>query len=326
MWFKLVLGGITGHKDFARSTGVVVRPDDATAVADAIVRVFIDHGDRTDRTKARLKYVIDRLGMAAFLANVEEKLGKPLTRIPDDVIKERPRSDRLAHIGVHPQKQPGLNWVGVVLPSGKMTADQMRGLAAVARDFGDGDLRLTVWQNLLISGIADEDVERVAAIIDTLGLATKATPLRAGLVSCTGNTGCKFAASNTKAAAEAIAAYVEPRVSLDTPLNIHLTGCHHSCAQHHISDIGLLACKVQKAENAEPVEGYHLYVGGGSGHDARLGRELWRDITSEETPAAVERLLATYVAHRAPAETFLDFAGRHDVEELRTLVEGTSIA
>lgn len=325
VYFRLVLGGITGHKDFARDTGIYLKPQDATQVADAIVRVYIDHGDRTDRTKARLKYLLDKWGFEKFLSAVEEKLGRPLTRIPADCVKERPRTDRLAHIGAHPQRQKGLNWLGVVLPSGKMTGEQMRGIASVARDFGDGDIRLTVWQNLLVSGVADENVEHATKIIEAFGLSTKATPLRAGLVSCTGNTGCKFAASNTKGTAEAIAAWVEPRVTLDTPLNIHLTGCHHSCAQHYIGDIGLLACKVQKAEDAEPVEGYHLYVGGGSGSDAKLGRELWRDIVSEETPLAVERLVKAYVANRATeTETFFEFANRHEIEALKALVDGTA--
>jgi len=323
--FRLILGGITGHKDFARNTGVVLRPDEATAVADAIVRVFIDQGDRTDRTKARLKYVLDRMGIPAFLEAVEVKLGRKLVRVPEDCVKERLASDRLAHIGVHPQREAGLNWIGVVLPSGKMTAEQMRGVAAVARDLGDGDLRLTVWQNLLISGVADANLELAVAAIDALGLATEATPLRAGLVSCTGNTGCKFAASNTKRTAEAIVAHVEPRVTIDTPLNIHLTGCHHSCAQHHISDIGLLACKVQTGEDAEPVEGYHLYVGGGSGADAVMGRELFRDVVSDDTPVVIERLLKAFLANRAaPEETFLEFANRHEVEDLKTLVETTA--
>lgn len=321
IWFRLVLGGITGHKDFARNTGVYLKPEEATQVADAIVRVYIDHGDRTDRTKARLKYLLDRWGLDTFLAAVEERLGRPLTRIIPDCVKARPRSDRLAHIGVHPQKQKRFNWIGVVLPSGKMTAEQMRGLAEVARACGDGDIRLTVWQNLLISGVPDDKVERAVSMIDALGLATKATPLRAGLVACTGNTGCKFAASNTKETAEAIAAWVEPRVALDTPLNVHLTGCHHSCAQHYISDIGLLACKVQKGEEAEPVEGFHLYVGGGFGADATLGRELWRDIPSEDVPPTIERLLQAYMRNRAnDAETFLEFANRHDDEALKAML------
>jgi ferredoxin-nitrite reductase len=321
--FRLVLGGITGHMDFARDTGVVVKPGDATEVADAIVRVFIDEGDRTNRDKARLKYVLDHMGFPAFLEAVEGKLGRKLERVPEDCIKARPQTDRLAHIGVNPQRQAGLNWIGVVLPSGKMTAAEMRGLAAVARDLGDGDIRLTVWQNLLISGVADANIDLAVAAIEALGLTTKATPLRAGLISCTGNTGCKFAASDTKGTAEAIAAYVEPRVVLDTPLNIHLTGCHHSCAQHYIGDIGLIACKVQRGEEEDPVEGFHLFIGGGSGAEAKIGRELFRDLASDDVPVTIERLLRTYLAHRAaPGETFFEFANRHEVEGIKTLVEG----
>ena len=245
VWFRLMLGGITGHKDFARETGVVVRPDDATKVADAIVRVYIDHGDRTDRNKARLKYVIDRMGMAKVVAMVEEKLGRTLDRVPAEALLPRPAFDRAAHIGVHAQKQRGLNWIGVVLPVGRMTAAQMRGLAEVARDLGDGDIRLTVWQNLLISGVPSDKVAAAQAKIAALGLSTSTNSIRAGLVACTGNVGCKFAASDTKRHAEEIARWCETRLELDGPVNIHLTGCHHSCAQHYIGDIGLLACKVQ---------------------------------------------------------------------------------
>src|SRR5262245_48277481 len=116
VWFRLMLGGITGHQDFARETGVVVKPDEATEVADAVVRVFIDHGDRTNRNKARLKYVIDSLGMEKVLTLTEEKLGRKLVRVPSQALAERPPFDRSAHIGVHAQKQDGLHWIGVVLP------------------------------------------------------------------------------------------------------------------------------------------------------------------------------------------------------------------
>ena len=107
VWFRLALGGITGHKDFARDTGVIVKPADATKVADAIVRVFIDHGDRTNRNKARMKYVLDAMGFDKYLALVEEKLGWKLVRVPAEAVAPRPVFDRAAHIGVHAQKQDG---------------------------------------------------------------------------------------------------------------------------------------------------------------------------------------------------------------------------
>jgi ferredoxin-nitrite reductase len=320
VWFRLMLGGITGHRDFARETGVIVRPPEATQVADAVVRVFIDHGNRTDRTKARLKYVLDALGVEKFVTLMEEKLGRKLVRVPAEALKARPAYDRGAHIGVHAQKQAGLNWIGVVLPVGKLTGEQMRGIAKIAADLGDGDIRLTVWQNLLLSGVPDDKVALAVAAIEMLDLSTKATSIRAGLVACTGNVGCKFAASDTKRHAEDIARWCEARVELDGPINIHLTGCHHSCAQHYVGDIGLLACKVQVSEDGDPVEGYHILVGGGFGVDAALARDIYRDVKAEDVPVAVERMLRGYLAHRtSPDETFIAFARRHELEALKSM-------
>ena len=320
IWFRLCLGGITGHHAFAHDTGVLVRPADASKVADAVVRVFIDHGNRTDRTKARLKYVLDKIGVDKFLELTEEKLGHKLDRAVAGAAAPRPSISRTAHIGIHPQTQDGLHWIGVVVPVGRLTVAQMQGLAEIARDLGDGDIRLTVWQNLLLSGVATENLQAAKARIETLGLAIEANALRAGLVACTGNTGCKFAASDTKRHAEEIARWCESRVALDTPVNIHLTGCHHSCAQHFISEIGLLACKVEVSEDEEAVEGYHILVGGGFGSNAALGREIFRDVKAEDAPATVERMLGGYLAHRAgPDETFLAFAQRHGIEKLKAM-------
>jgi ferredoxin-nitrite reductase len=322
VWFRLGLGGITGHKDFARQTGIIVKPTESTEVADAIVRVFIDLGDRTNRLKARLKYVIDRIGMEQFLQLVQEKLGRTLTRVPPAALAPAPTIDRTAHIGVHQQKQPGLNWIGIVLPVGKLTSDQMRGLAKIGNDLGDGDIRLTVWQNLLISGVRDENVATAVAKIESIGLSVKASQIRAGLIACTGNAGCKFAASDTKRHAAEIGEWCEARVPIDTPLNIHLTGCHHSCAQHYISDIGLIAAKVPVGEKDDTVEGYHLFAGGGFGPNAELGTEVYRDIKATDAPKKVEGLLKAYLSNRLSAgESFLTFARRHDAEALRKLAD-----
>src|SRR6185295_7516919 len=190
-----------------------------------------------------------------------------------------------------------------------------------AQKFGDGDIRLTVWQNLLISGVPSEQVAGAEAAIEALGLSSRADSIRAGLVACTGNAGCKFAAADTKRHAEEIARWCGDRLTLDGPVNIHLTGCHHSCAQHYIGDIGLLACKVQASQDGDAVEGYHLHVGGGFGPDATLAREIFRDVKADDAPKTVERVLKAYLAHRtSPQESFLAFAKRHDIEALKSLV------
>jgi ferredoxin-nitrite reductase len=322
IWFRLGIGGITGHKDFAKATGIVVKPADATKVADAIVRVFIDLGDRTNRLKARLKYVIDGIGMEKLLTLVEEKLGRTLTRVTPEALQPRPVFDRTAHIGVHKQKQAGLNWIGVALPLGKVTCEQMRGLAKIAQDLGDGDIRLTVWQNLLISGVSDDKVALATAAIAAIGLAIKTSELRAGLIACTGRAGCKFGNADTKRTAAGIADWCDPLVPVETPINIHLTGCHHSCAQHYISDIGLIGARIAVDHSDDTVDGFHVFTGGGFGPQADVGQEVFHDITAEDAPKTIEKLLKAYMSHRtSPDETFLSFSRRHDGETLRRLAE-----
>ncbi|MGE4043246.1 MAG: NirA family protein [Acetobacteraceae bacterium] len=290
--YRLALGGITGHLDFARSTGIVVPPDDTTRVCNAILRVFIREGDRTDRRKARLKYLLDRWGLPRFLDAVEQELGAPLTRVPEDAIAPRPPQAKHGHVGVHRQKQAGLNYVGIVCPVGRLDTDRLSGLAAIAARFGSGTLRLTVWQNLLISDIPDAALDGALAAIAALGLDWQASHVRGGLVACTGNAGCKFAASDTKGHAARLAAWLEARITLDAPVNIHLTGCHHSCAQHYIADIGLLATKVEQGE--EMIEGYDLHVGGGAGADQAIGRLIRKSVPFEALPPMVLSLLRAW--------------------------------
>lgn len=322
IYFCLQLGGITGHLDFAFETGILLKPEECVMVAAAVVRAFAVHGDRTNRAKARLKYVIDRMGREAFLKEVEKEYGKPLRRTAGAEVTSRAPADKHGHIGVHDQKQPGLNYLGLVLPVGRLTSEQMRGIAQISERFGSGTLRLTVWQNLLISDVADRDVGICIAAINALGLGVEASSIRCGLVACTGNAGCKFAASNTKGHALKLADYLEARVAIDTPVNIHLTGCHHSCAQHYVGDIGLLAAKVDRGE--ESVEGYHVYIGGGaaSTREQAMARDYAQSVAFDDLPPLLERLLAAYLAHRrTETESFFEFCGRHEVVQLRKLAD-----
>ena len=166
----------------------------------------------------------------------------------------------------------------------------------------------------------------VEAAIEALGLSTKATSIRAGLIACTGNAGCRLALSNTKRDAENIAQWCEPRVQLETPVNIHLTGCPNSCAQHYVGDIGLLGARVPVSEEGDTVEGYHIHVGGGFGPDAAIGREIYHDVKAEDAPTTVERMLRAYLHHRAcEQETFAAFTRRHELDALKTLFEGNAL-
>jgi ferredoxin-nitrite reductase len=317
VYFQLTLGGITGHKDFARPTGVLLKADECVAVAGAIVRVFVKSGDRTDRKKARLKYVLDDWGFEKFIHAVEQDLGKSLRRVENDRLSVPNNEDRLSHIGWHCQKQDGLNYVGLVLPVGRLTTDQARAIAEVANRYGNGEVRLTVWQNVIIPNIDDEDIAVVQKAIRGMGLEDSASSFRAGLVACTGNAGCKFAGSHTKRDAMTIAAELESRFTLDQPINIHVTGCHHSCAQHYIGDIGLMACKVESGEDM--VEGYHLHLGGGWGSHQAIGRMLFDPMTTPDTIATIVAIVGSYLDQRQSGESFAEFTRRHDDESLKRL-------
>jgi len=314
IYFRMLLGGLTGHHSFARDAGVLLTPDQVLPAAIAIVRVFIAHGDRTDRRRARLKYLIDRWGMEKIMAEATAHLPFAWRFAPADIAQPRGPVDRQAHIGIHRQVQPGLSYIGVIPPVGRLRAGQLRGLADIAERHGSGTLRLTVWQTLLVSDIRDAEIAAAAAAIEALGLAVTARTVRAGLVACTGNVGCKFALADTKRHGLALAEHLDACLALDTPLNIYLTGCPNSCAQHDIGDIGLLATRVDAGD--DEVEGYHLHVGGGSGAEQRLGREIFQSIPAAALPGRIEAILRAYLAHRRDGESFHDFADRHSRAEL----------
>nr|WP_182867247.1 NirA family protein [Rhodopirellula sp. JC639] len=317
VYFQLTLGGITGHKDFARPTGVLLRPDQCLAVAGAIVRVFVQSGDRTDRKKARLKYVLDDWGFDKFVAAVEEQLGDTLGRFEESKLTRSVAENRLAHIGFHSQSQSGKSYVGVVLPVGRMTSDQARGIAKIANEYGNGEIRLTVWQNLLIPNLSDADIDAVKEHLLELGLGYEASSFRAGLVACTGSGGCKFAAAETKTQAMALAEHLESQFELDSPINIHLTGCHHSCAQHYIGDIGLLGCKVEKGDDM--VDGYHVHLGGGWGDRQGIARLIFESVAFEDMPTLISSIVGGYLEQRREGETFVEFTSRSSDDELRSL-------
>jgi len=222
-----------------------------------------------------------------------------------------------AHVGVSPQKQPGLNWIGVAVPVGNITPKQMLRLADLSDNYGSGEIRLTVWQNLILPNVPDTFVETVKKALVKMGLHWQQSNLRSGLIACTGNSYCKFASSNTKGHALELADHLEKRVALDQPINIHLTGCPNSCAQHYMGDIGLLGAKVKVA--GETVEGYHVFVGGGFGANQAVGRQVFHGVSVEQLKRTLEQVLKGYLRHRQPGESFQKFTQRHDLNRLQAI-------
>jgi ferredoxin-nitrite reductase len=246
------------------------------------------------------------------LEKTEKRLAFPIIRFPETDCEPRNKIDRAGHIGVHPQHQSGLHYIGISVPVGRLPVEQMHALAEVADRFGSGELRLTVWQNLLIPSISAANLEPAIAAIRAAGLDFNSGTVLSGTVACTGNRGCRFAASDTKAHAVELANLLDSRFKIDQPVNLHVTGCPHSCAQHYIGDIGLLGTKVSGEE------GYQVFLGGGSDQDQGLARELIAATPYSQLPSLMERLFGAYTERRNPSETFLDFSRRHNIAELKS--------
>ncbi|MGB0258239.1 MAG: NirA family protein [Coraliomargarita sp.] len=317
IYFRVQLCGITGHKQFASDCGLLVKPDQAVAVAAAMVRVFIENGDRTNRKKARLKYLVDNWGVEKYLEETQKKLAFDLGRLPLEVCEPAAVPVKHGHVGVYNEKTEGYNYIGVVIPVGRMLPDQMKAIAKLADRYGRGEVRLTAWQNLLIPGVKDADVELVKAGILEIGFNYSSTTISGGLIACTGNVGCKFASADTKGHAVKLAKYLEEEIELDQPINIHVTGCHHSCAQHYIGDIGLISCKVKI--DGESHEGYSVVLGGGCDDMQAIAHEVFPGTAFEDLKPLILNVLRTYQEKREDQETFWQFTRRHSADELKAL-------
>lgn len=311
IYFRVLLCGITGHKQFATDCGLLLRPDQLVAVAAAMVRVFMEHGDRTDRKKARLKYLLDRWGVERFLEETEKKLAFPILRVDAAECEPRTPIDRVGHLGVHAQAQQGLHYIGVAVPVGQLPAEQARAVAAIADRFGNGEIRLTVWQNLLVPNIAEGDLDAACAALRAAGLDYETGRILSGTVACTGSNGCRFAATDTKSHALELARSLDAAFNIQQPVNLHVTGCANHCAQPYIGDVGLMGVKVAGAA------GYQVNLGGGADTDQGLARLLFAALPYAEVKQALHHLFAAFESERAPDESFLSFTRRHSVEELR---------
>lgn len=318
IYFRMQLCGITGHKQLATDCGVLLTPAETIPVAAALIRVFIENGDRTNRKKARLKYLVDDWGIAKTLEETQKKLAFPLRYLPLDACEPSLPKSKHGHLGIHPQND-GKHSIGILTPVGRVTVPQMLALADIADEFGRGELRLTVWQNLIIPGVPAEKLQAAITTIQAAGLDHRNNAITGGIIACTGSRGCKYAAADTKGNAITLGNHLSSAMILDQPVNIHLTGCHHSCAQHYIGDMGLMGTRV-KTGDGSTVDGYNIVLGGGVDDTRAIAREIWSGIAFENVPALIEHLLCTYLATRHEGESFATFTRRLSIDELQSLI------
>jgi ferredoxin-nitrite reductase len=287
--FNVVVGGFFSAKrcEAAIPINVWVRPNqEVVDLCRGILEVYRDNGLRSNRQKSRLMWLIDEWGIEEFRTRVANHLGYPLaTAAEKDAIDWEKRD----HLGVFPQKQEGLSYIGLCIPVGRLFADDMLDLARIAEVYGSGELRLTVEQNVIIPNIAAENIATLLTEPLLAKFTPNPTPLQRALVSCTGAQFCNFALIETKNKAVDLIRQLDAELNIPRGVRIHWTGCPNSCGQPQVADIGLMGTKARK--DGKTVEGVDLYMGGKVGKDAHLGSCVQKGIPCEDLKSLLTSIL-----------------------------------
>ena len=287
--FNVVVGGFFSAKrcEAAIPMNVWVRPNqEVVDLCRGILEVYRDNGLRANRQKSRLMWLIDEWGIEEFRTRVANHLGYPLaTAAEKDAIDWEKRD----HLGVFPQKQEGLSYIGLCVPVGRLFADDMFDLARIAEVYGSGELRLTVEQNVIIPNIAAENMATLLTEPLLAKFTPNPTPLQRALVSCTGAQFCNFALIETKNKAVDLISQLDAQLNIPRGVRMHWTGCPNSCGQPQVADIGLMGTKARK--DGKTVEGVDLYMGGKVGKDAHLGSCVQKGIPCEDLKSVLTSIL-----------------------------------
>jgi ferredoxin-nitrite reductase len=311
----LVGGGLSSVPRIARDMGVFVPKEQANEILGAITSVWSeDLKYRVSRVKARLKFMVDDIGPEGIRERVEAKLGRTLEDYDLPSIDVEPSH----HLGVHAQKQDGLSYIGVPVHLGLVSGDQMIALAGLAERYG-GDIRLTRQQNFILTGVSNERVPDAIAAIEEIGFSLDVNPVRGNSIACTGEPHCNFSVAETKTRLGRLIERLEERFDTQiAELRLHLDGCPHACAQHWVGDLGFQGTTARDEGGARR-QAYDIFVRGSLGPSPEVGRPLFRRVPTDELDAAVEGLIAGWLARRAPGEGFVSFARRASDEELGEL-------
>jgi ferredoxin-nitrite reductase len=285
--FNIAVGGKLGSGGFrmASPLDVFVTPGEAAAVCSHIVMIFRDYGARELRTKARLAFLIEQWGVAKFRNELERRVDRPLASAGKD--QRTPK--HTDHIGVFRQQQAGLNYIGLAVPVGRMTSEQMLRVADVAERYGNGELRLTVGQNLIVANVSDNRIGALTEEPVLRELRYDPSEVMRGLVSCTGMDFCHFALIDTKGWALKTARKLESKLGKTQPLRMHWSGCPASCGNHTVADIGLLGKNIKL--NGEVVEAVDVFAGGAAGCEANFPVKIMEDVPCEDLPEVVAGLV-----------------------------------
>jgi sulfite reductase (ferredoxin) len=314
-------GGLSTNPHLAVRLNAFVAWNQVVPVARGIAELFRAQDVlRENRERARLKFLFLQHGWTPerFLADLEERIGFKLDQaepeeVPSDVHRD--------HVGIHAQKQLGFSYVGANVLSGRITPSQLRLAADLSDRYGDGHIRNTVMQNLVIVNIPDRNAIRVAGELTAAGLPVRAAAFARAAVACTGTEFCKLALTETKGFSRWLANELDERIpGFQEQLRINVTGCPNSCGQHWIADIGLEGKKIK--QNGKMVDAYYFCIGGSVGEFASIGRPVGYRCAATDVPDAIERLVNQFTINRKPGENLRQFFARHSNDDLRSILAG----
>ena len=314
-------GGLSADPHLAVRLNAFVRQDQAVEVVRKITELFRDQqGLRESRDRARMKHLFLREGWTAetFLADLNRRLGYQLDpgveeHVPDDVYRD--------HVGIHRQKQEGLCYVGLSVLRGRMTAAQLHAVASLAAQYGNGQLRTTVMQNLIVVNVPATKAQELARELEALGLPVEGSSFWRGAIACTGSEFCKLAITETKGFTRWVVDELEERLpGFDQQLKLHVTGCPNSCGQHWIADIGMEGKKLK--HEGQMQDAYYFCVGGAVGLHQHTARPVGYRCLATEVPDALERLLGGYLQARTPGENLRQYFARSSDQHLREQLAG----
>jgi len=318
-------GGLSREPHIAVRLDAFVLPHQAIPVVRAVAEIFRDQqGLRESRERARMKYLFLKEGWTAetFLAELQSLLDFKLLpgvpeQVPNDIFRD--------HVGVNPQRQPGLSSVGASVLRGRLSGDQLESVAGLAERFGSGALRTTVSQNLLFIDIPSNKTAELVRELGQIGLQVEGSSFWRGAIACTGTEFCKLAITETKGFTRWIVDELEERLpGFDQQLKLNVTGCPNGCGQHWVADIGIEGKKIK--HEGKLTDAYYFCLGGAVGQHAAVARPVGYRCPAPLVPEAIERLLRQYLANRVPNENLRAWFTRHSDDELRAHLAGEAVA
>lgn len=308
-------GGLSSAPHMAQTLPVWIEPDLVWPVTKAISEVFRDEGYRAKRNRARFKFLVADWGVERMLAEVEQRLGHGLPSHTEFLF---PRDQETDHMGIHPQKQAGMYWVGICFPGGRIRNGVLAKVGALAKKFcepGKDTIRLTNKQNLIIPFVPEANLPAMKAEMDALGLVYEPSNFRTGCVSCTGIEFCNLAVAETKNRMMSLVDQLEARSGwYKDKIRVHFSGCPSSCGQHQIADIGFRGARTKV--DGKMVDAYDLFVGGRLGQNRRFNELLKGKILADDVDVVIDSLLRHYEANKQGDETFSEFCERLPKEQL----------